>query len=107
MEDIIALKVSVTVNEKKFFLTWGRIFSATDEIEIIKNLKKYLPDYGISHFEKIELCESLQESSSERFFFENFFMMSQVKIPFGSKYGKWKSSMAKKIREGKEIYFLG
>ena len=107
MEDIISIKVVINGSQKKFFLTWGRIFSPLDEEYIIEIMKKYLPNFGIRYYKEISICESLQECSSERYFFENLFIMSQEKIPFGVKYKQWKISMAKKMKQGKEIYFLG
>ena len=106
MEDIIAIKV-VTGSEKKFFLTWGRIFDRVDEQKIIDIIKGFLSVYRIKEYQQIRVCESIQEASSAKYFFECLFKMSQKKIPFGVGYKKWQSSMRKKIETGKEIYFLG
>lgn len=106
MEDIVAIKVFVK-RKTYYFLTWGRIFHPVDPTQLLEVIKPHLKSYDLEKFTAIELCDSLQEASLERYFYEAFFMMSQTKIPFGKNYPKWKTKMTKSLKAGKEIHFLG
>lgn len=107
MNDIIAVKVKDKTNKIHYFLTWGRIFDNVNNSETIKVLKPRLTKFGIKNIESIKICSSLEEASKAKYFYENFFLMCQKKIPFGSRYANWKKEICRKIKAGKEIYFLG
>ena len=107
MEDIVAVEVIKLDNKKLYFLTWGRVFDPVDEQQLLRSLEANLKKYGIVQYKKITLCPSLQKAVKAKYFYENFFLMSQKKIPFGRKYQVWRKTMITKIKQGKEIYFLG
>lgn len=107
MNDIIALKAKSKANKLYYFLTWGRIFDSIDESEIIKALQSNLSKFGIKNASSIKVCASLKDALNAKYFYENYFLMCQKGIPFGSRYSNWKKEMARKIKNGKEIYFLG
>ncbi len=90
-----------------FFLTWGRAFEPINSNKLLLAVSKNLTNFGASEIVDVSLCDSLQEASSHKYFFESFFKMSQKKIPFGKKYNLWRKSIRKKILRGKEIYFVG
>ena len=104
MEDIVAIKVIHGTGKKDFFLTWGRIFDPVDHVELLKIVSKNLKKYGISNIKKVSLLDSLKEVFKERYFFEGYFLMAQMKIPFGRGYKRWRKAMSKKISQGHEIY---
>jgi len=109
MEDIVAVAVYLDDGKTRYFLTWGRIQDAVEthplEALILKNCTRFsLGGNAI----RARVCSSLQEASKEPLFYECFFMKTQVKIPFGVKtYPAWRSKMAKRMKEGKELDFLG
>lgn len=107
MNDIIALKVRDKVNKIHYFLTWGRIFDNVNDLGTIKAIKPSLAKFGIKGIDSIKICSSLKEVTKTKYFYENYFLMCQKRIPFGSRYNNWKKEMARKIENGKEIYSLG
>jgi hypothetical protein len=107
MENIILIKVADQNKRKYYFLTWGRIFDRIDADLYSTIIRPHLTKFGIESAISFEVCNSLQEGAKAQYFYENFFMMCQSKIPFGKKYNAWQKSMVKKIKSGKEIYFLG
>ncbi len=106
MEDIILIKIADDKKKKYYFLTWGRLFDSTDDELYLNLIKNNAMKFGIKSVFSIEICESLQEGSKSKYFYENFFLMCQKKIPFGKKYKSWQKVMRKRVEEGKELYFL-
>ena len=108
MEDIVAVRVELQDGTHRFFLTWGRIQERVDpeplEQLIFDRCEAF--DLGGTPI-KASLCGTLQEAVSAPYFYECFFMMGQQTIPFGKKYNKWQKQMDKKMRDGKELYYLG
>ncbi|SRR5258706_3388440 len=108
MEDIVAVAVELESNARRFFLTWGRIQDTVDpeplEQLILQQSTKF--DLGGKPV-RATLCMSLQEAAHEPYFYECFFLMCQKPIPFGNQYDVWKTEMGRKMRSGKELYYLG
>ena len=107
MDDIVAVKVVDKKKVEYFFLTWGRVFEPINSNKLLLAVSKNLANFGVSEIVDISLCDSLQEASLQKYFFESFFKMSQKRIPFGKKYNLWLKSIRKDILSGKEIYFAG
>jgi len=107
VDDIVAIKVTDSRRRKHYFLTWGRVFHRIDPEPLITAIKPHLRTYGIEKVRRVDVCNSLQEASRERYFFEALFHMSAQGVPFGKTYTKWKSIQKKRIQQGKEIHYLG
>jgi hypothetical protein len=108
MEDIVAIALELESGSKLYLLTWGRIQDAVDP----SPLEKLVFEQSVNRVfaEKLvraRLCRSLQEAAQEPFFYEYFFSMCQKKIPFGNEYHQWRKEMDEKMRNGKELYYLG
>ena len=106
MDDIVAARVTLQGGKKSYVLTWGRIFDRIEENKLIEVIRDALVRNGIPKKAHIQLCDSLQEASKQRYFYEAFFAMSQTKILFGRSYEKWRARMKQKMLKGKEIFFL-
>jgi hypothetical protein len=106
MDDIVAIKIRTTDKRSHFVLTWGRLFDKIDDNKLLSVVSSNLDRFGITP-KKVELCESLQEASQAKYFYEGFFKISQEKIPFGLTYKKWVARKRKLLRKGKDIYYLG
>lgn len=53
------------------------------------------------------VCESLQEASTQPYFYEAMLKSAQQPIPYGEGYEAWRRERAKAMEAGQEIYFLG
>jgi hypothetical protein len=106
MEEIVAVKVRDSRGRKHYFLTWGRVFDPVDPKPLISVIRGHLHTFGIGKSLSIDVCDSLQEAVNERYFYEAFFEMTQV-IGLGRARQKWKAAIKRRIRHGKEIYYLG
>jgi hypothetical protein len=108
MEDIVAVRVDLDGEEHRFFLTWGRIQDTIDPQPLEQLILDRCPSFALGGKPiQASLCGTLQEARAAPYFYEYFFMMGQQTIPFGRKYKKWKQRMDKKMRSGKELYYLG
>ncbi len=107
MEDIVAIKIIDDSENAHYFITWGRIFDAVDPESLLQAVAMHLSKFGIKTFNSIELCSSLQEAANQTYFYEALFSFSQRKIRFGKNYESWRKKRKKKIRSGREIYYLG
>ncbi len=108
MEDIVAVAVELENGDVRYFLTWGRIQSNVDPAPLERIVLEQSHRFALGgKATKARLCESLQEASNEAGFYECFFSMCQEKIPFGkTTYPKWRARMDKKMKMGKELYYL-
>ena len=108
MEDIVAIRVTLSSREKRYFLTWGRIFDAVDPQPLLATVRDnlYRFDLGGSPV-TIELCPTLQDASRAPYFFEAFFSMSHHPIPRGAGYAAWRRRIRDGFAAGKELHYLG
>ncbi|HOY08653.1 MAG TPA: hypothetical protein PLB05_01090 [Candidatus Omnitrophota bacterium] len=108
MDDIIAVAVILKNKKRQYFLTWGRIQDNIDSSEVEKLVLEYskICELG-SEPMKAQICRTLQEAKKAPYFYEYFFVMAQKTIPYGKTYEKWREKMNKKMKNGKEIYYLG
>lgn len=108
MDDIVAVEVLLDNGNRRYFLTWGRIQDTVDpteleQIVVEKSNGFHLAGKPVS----ARVCYTLQEARDQAYFFECLFAMSQRPIPFGNGYGAWRSEMDKRMRAGRELYYLG
>ena len=107
MEDVVAFWVKGKGREVGF-LTWGRVFDRVDEAPLIEALRSGIAVFGFPAESEISICDSLQEVSGCRYFYEGLLIFSHKPIPFGKKtYWVWAKKMRKAIPKGKEICLLG
>jgi hypothetical protein len=108
MDDIVAIKVRDTKARTHYFLTWGRIFDRIDPRELELVFTKHVSKFGIKNQTSVTVCDSLQEASSARYFYEALFHISQNKIPFGvSSYDPWRARTKKQMLSGLQFFYCG
>ena len=109
MENIVAVAMINAKGTRYYFLTWGRIFDVIDEAEIVNCVRLHANKCDVKKPIKAGyLCWDLQEASQEMYFYEAFYYMTQKHIPSERKsYEKWKKKIAKDLKLGKEVYYLG
>ena len=108
MEEIVAVSVKLTNGQVRYFLTWGRIQQniATEDLEAI--VLRHASTFDLGGIPKrARICPTLQKASRQPYFFECFFAMSRKGIPEGRRFGAWKRKVAKAMRRGQELYYLG
>ncbi len=74
---------------------------------MIQRVIDHLAGFGIDDAVEIELCESLAEISSAKFFYEALLSFASERIPFGEEYEAWKTSKRLALESGADIYFAG
>jgi len=108
VEDIVAIKVTLSSGQARYFLTWGRIPERIDPQPLLAivgaNLHRF--DMGGTPT-KIDLCPSLQDAAGAPYFFEALFAMCQRRIPRGAGYTAWRKATLDGLVEGKELHYLG
>ena len=108
MDDIVAIKVRDAKARIHYFLTWGRTFDRVDPNELISVVRKHVSKFGIKNVTSMTVCDSLQEASATRYFYEAMFHISQEKIPFGkSTYGPWCAKMRRQMLSGRQLFYCG
>jgi len=108
MEDIVAVRVTLTSGRSRYFLTWGRIPEAIDPQPLLAIVSDNLHRFDLGGEPRaVDLCPSLQEAAGAPYFFEALFQMSQKPIPFGPGYKPWSKRMLLAIQGGSELYDLG
>ena len=81
MDDIVAIAIKLESGERRYFLTWGRIFDRIDgsrleELALEAASHVQLDGSAVS----AHLCDSLQSAAGEPYFYESLFEMSQQPI---------------------------
>ena len=109
MDDIVAVAVRLSSGRRRYFLTWGRTQSAVDATEIEALILRNAGAFDLrGKAIQARLCATLQEASTQPYFYEAFFMMCAKGLPSaGRQSAKWKGRIARLMRKGKEIYYLG
>jgi hypothetical protein len=108
MDDIIAVQLTDSKGEVHFFLTWGRIFDRIDPKTIEETVLRNAPKFGISKPKAAKICDSLNQASAARYFYECFFQLSREMMPIGAKpYAVWQAKMKRQILSGKQIFYCG
>lgn len=108
MDDVIALRVVLDDGSSRYFLTWGRLSDAIDTGTVEEIVRAALSRFSLGgRAASVTVCESLREAATAQYFYENFFRMSQERIPYGPGYQQWAESKLRDLRAGREIYYLG
>jgi hypothetical protein len=107
MEDIIAICVTEKDGASVAFITWGRLFDAVDETEILAAVERSLPRFGIRDSTELKVCDNLGEVAGERYFYEALFHFAAEFDHGYINYESWRIDKRERVKAGKDIYFLG
>jgi hypothetical protein len=108
MEDVVALAVTVEGGMDRYFLTWGRIQDRVDPPELEALILEVSVRFSLGAKPiSARVCSTLHEAQSGPHFYEGFFSMCQLHIPYGERYEQWRAEMDQEMRKGKQIYYLG
>lgn len=107
MEDVVAVRVELADGRSCYYLTWGRIQDPVDPKPLESLILRHAQVQLARHRPVEARVTRLAEASKEPWFFESFFGMAQRQIPFGPGYGDWKKKTRRRMREGRDIWFLG
>jgi len=55
----------------------------------------------------VEVCSTLQEASSQPYFFEALWWFGQQKVPYGPDYKRWTLMKRRRLKTGDELRYLG
>lgn len=88
-------------------MTWGRIQDAVDPGPVEQIVLERSTGLSLgSEAVRADLCLTLQDARDQPYFFEALFDFSQRKVPH-EEYETWRSEIDRKMRAGKEMYYLG
>ncbi len=108
MEDIIAVEVTTEDGHRAYFMTWGRIQDAVDPEPIERLMLKVADKFALGGVaSSARLCDSLREARDAPYFYEALIAFAHQPIPFGPDYAKWRRRLQRRMRNGKDIYFMG
>lgn len=108
MESIVAVAMVDKKGRKYYFLTWGRVLDIIDDRQLIQCVNKYASRCDVEKpIVAGYLCNDLQEASGQMYFYEHFFNMAERRIAFRKSDKVWNKEIAKKLKEGREVYYLG
>lgn len=110
MDSIIAVRLTLDSGADRFFLTWGRL-GACDPWpgDIERAALKASIGYALGGTPiAARVCDSLQEASAERYFYECLIKMQrQMPDPAKKKFVAWTRKVTAAVLRGEELYFLG
>ena len=109
MHEIIAVRVRLDTGADRYFLTWGRL-GANDpwpgdiERAVLAAVEEWALD---GNPVDARVCDSLQEASHERFFYEGLTTM-QGEVPLSERrFDAWAGRVSAAVLRGEELYYCG
>ena len=107
VEELIAVRLTLASGEERFVVTWGRIQDTVDPAPVEQIVLERSTGFSLgSEAVRAEMCATLQEARDQPYFFEALFDFSQRRIPVDG-YEAWRSEIDRRMRAGKELYYLG
>jgi hypothetical protein len=108
MDDIVAVAVALKDGGVRHFMTWGRAFDAVDGSELARLVLQHSSDYALDGVPvRAEVCYSLFDAAEAPYFFEALLKLSAQPIPEAPLYQKWLRLIARQMRAGQHLYYLG
>jgi|SRR3989339_1183899 len=104
LKDIIAIKFVDKKLGQGACLTWGRVFTEKELLEIIK---KECFKQGFENLASIQFCYSLQDIAKYPYFYERWIYFVRQNIPYKYGYKKWVNIKKQALLEGQDIKFTG
>lgn len=108
VDDVVGIKVRDAQRGWVGLITWGRLWDAVDDTELLQVVGKHLHTFGIEHPEELAVCPSLRDLQSVEYFYEGILSFSWKPPPVGTKQrSEWQNKMREELRTGRGIYFIG
>jgi hypothetical protein len=107
VDDVVAVRVTLSNRVQRYFLTWGRIQHLVDGRELERIVLEHAGDQLEGTPTRAELCPYLRDAAAEPYFFEGLWHFSTEKIPFDRRYRRWRRRIDREMRQGRHLYFLG
>ena len=108
MEDIVGIRVQKRDGTSHGVLSWGRIGDRVKDDWLIDGYMASLSHDARGEIEKIEVCESLRDLASCKYFFEGLFDFAIRGIPYGQGYAAWHSQQQAAYSSGAgDFYDVG
>lgn len=106
MDNVAAVALRLVDGGTRYFLVYEIDLDA-ETVEAAAMEAAQRNDFGGQPVEA-KVCTNLQEASGEPYFFECLFEMTRDAVPPSSwRYGRWKRRVARDIKEGQGLWFLG
>ena len=109
MDSIIAIRVTLESSEQRYFLTWGdlgphRPWPGDIERTVLADSLRW--DLGGVPVDARK-CDSLQEASGERYFFECLTSMQGQMPRTARSFAPWADKMTAAVERGEQLYYCG
>jgi len=108
VDDVVAVEVRLENQQRRYFMTWGRIQAAVDPRPLAELVLRHASTCDLGgRPAAADVCRTLQAARDAPYFFEALISFSRQIIPDGAEYDGWRAQRAKAMAEGKEIFYLG
>jgi len=108
VEDVVAVEVRLENQERRYFMTWGRIQHAVDPRPLAELILRHASMFGLGgQPTAAEVCPTLQAARDAPYFFEALISFGRQTIPDGPDYASWRAGRAEAMARGEEIFYLG
>jgi hypothetical protein len=105
MDDVIAIKVRRKDGSRYGLLAWGRIFGALEEEQLLEAVRRSSKS-AADEVAMAEVCESLADVSTAKYFYEGLLFFAWRPIPFGPGYEAWRGEREREYLAGTGNVFL-
>lgn len=108
MEDVVAVEVTLSTGDRRYFVTWGRILDPVDGTGLAALVLEHAPKSALGGEPvSARVCVTLSEARDQPYFNEALIYFGWQPPPFGDGYEAWRRARETAMREGRELYYLG
>ena len=111
VDDVVAVEVSLSNGEARFFVTWGRIQDPVDSDPLCALILRESRNFALgAEPVRARVCGALGEAASSGkapYFYECLLTFARQPIPFGDSYDEWRRERAAAMEAGREIAYCG
>jgi hypothetical protein len=108
VDDVVAVEVRLEDQQRRYFMTWGRIQAVVDPGPLAELVLRHSQMFDLGGRPvSADVCLTLQAARDAPYFFEALIDFSRQAIPGNGEYEAWRAERAQAMAEGREISYLG
>ncbi|MGZ6897309.1 MAG: hypothetical protein ACXVJZ_07715 [Acidimicrobiia bacterium] len=107
MDDIVAVELQLPSGERRYVLTWGRVHHNVDPRPLEALVLRKASKFGLGDAVSATVCWSLQDASSETYFYECLAELTAQWAEPRDDWTTWKAEGAARMEDGYELFYLG
>jgi hypothetical protein len=108
MEDVVAIRIVLSDQSERFFMTWGRVLDEVDRASLATLVRAHASKFRLGgEVAEVAVCETLHDAREAPYFYEALIRFSRTGPRMDDDYEAWRCQIRDALLAGRELYFLG